>query len=553
MADEKKPETKEWKDLVKGLDLEPGKPAGFVVRREAIPIIFVPGIMGSRLKLATGEKVWDPDAKFWMLRNYGMIWVDAADKKEALIGSEEFDPDRMVPLLDDADHNESSFGKHQGADKRGWGGVSWNTYGEILEKLSDPNTWSPAVQAFFELPVYAFGYNWSASNVDAGEKLKDFIDKVVKENDRKPPEPSCEQVVLVTHSMGGLVARSACEQGAKASVLGVIHGVQPVTGSAAAYWRMKAGFEREGSLPNPAAWVLGTNGREVTALLGHMPGGLQLLPSQHYKQNGGSAQWLRFKGHDGKELAALPKSDPYREIYENQNEGDYFRLIRKEYLLPEVNPRVTLDYAWTGCKNKLEEAKAFHEQFGLKHHPETQAFYGSGDKHRTADEVFYVLSPFGWKNVAGQAMQVALKAKAAFTFFGAAGLVAYLGYEALSHTDWWESRGDFKARIQTKDEVTLEVELQQPAGKGDGTVPESSGKALDQTGEAPGKGGPARAFAGIEHEPAYHADQRSIAEKAKDAIGGLFGKGPEKQESTVDFTVGAVENLCRLKIKQAGG
>ena len=78
----------------------------------------------------------------------------------------------------------------------------------------------------------------------------------------------------------------------------------------------------------------------------------------------------------------------------------------------------------------------------------------------------------------------------------------------------------------------MEVELEQPAGKGDGTVPESSGKALDQTGQAPDTAGPARPFAGVEHEPAYHSDQHP-------------------GNTTVDFTLQAVENLCRLKIKRA--
>lgn len=61
----------------------------------------------------------------------------------------------------------------------------------------------------------------------------------------------CNKVIIVTHSMGGLVARSACVlHGAEGKVLGVIHGVQPSVGSPAAYWRMKAGFERPRGGPN---------------------------------------------------------------------------------------------------------------------------------------------------------------------------------------------------------------------------------------------------------------------------------------------------------------
>lgn len=41
------------------------------VKREVIPIVFVPGIMGSRLRIAGGGKrVWDPDAKAFMGYTY---------------------------------------------------------------------------------------------------------------------------------------------------------------------------------------------------------------------------------------------------------------------------------------------------------------------------------------------------------------------------------------------------------------------------------------------------------------------------------------------------
>src|SRR5439155_4638547 len=70
----------------------------------------------------------------------------------------------------------------------------------------------------------------------AGEKLKARVAKIKAEN------PRCKKVILVTHSMGGLVARSACSGGLAGDVLAVVHTVQPVTGAPAAYWRMKSGF-----------------------------------------------------------------------------------------------------------------------------------------------------------------------------------------------------------------------------------------------------------------------------------------------------------------------
>lgn len=538
MADE--PIELSWKDLFKPIKLEAGKPASFVIRKEAIPIIFVPGIMGSRLKRTSdGEKVWDPDAKGFMLWNYGMAWVDAADKKAALIGPT-FNKDFLTPLLDDQEHNREYFGPER--DALGWGGVAWSSYGEVLTALVS-HAWPTAVQACFDLPVYAFGYNWSASNVDSGRALKEYIDTVVKENNVPEKKVTCEHVVLVTHSMGGLVARQALKAGAAANVLGVVHGVQPVTGSGAAYWRMKAGFERKYELPNPAAWVLGTNGAEVTALLGHMPGGLQLLPSPRYKDNSGSPHWLRLEGPQGL-IAQLPERDAYEEIYKNADHDAYYRLINQEYLLPEKKPKITLQDAWETCTTLLDEAKAFHEDLGDTHHDETQAFYGSGLD--TPDRVVFKLAPHGWKETAAGLVKVALKARWAAGAFGVWGVAAYLGYEALTHTEYWQSRGGFKTRIPTAEGVTFDVELIQPAGNGDGTVPASSGKALDQTGQAPEKAGPAQEFVGVEHEPAFK-DQDGLLSKLRQMVGGA------PSPDTLKFTLDAVTRLFQLKITRATG
>ncbi len=64
---------------------------------------------------------------------------------------------------------------------------------------------------------------------------------------------------------------------------------------------------------------------------------------------------------------------------------------------------------------------------------------------------------------------------------------------------------------------------------------------------------PAKAFSGVEHEPAYHADQRGLLSKAWDGAKGLVGAGKYKvpDENTVTFTTGAVEKMLRLKIQRA--
>jgi len=53
--------------------------------------------------------------------------------------------------------------------------------------------------------VYAVGYNWLESNRKSAERLKDKVEQIILNT--KMDGFSCEKVILVTHSMGGLVAR----------------------------------------------------------------------------------------------------------------------------------------------------------------------------------------------------------------------------------------------------------------------------------------------------------------------------------------------------------
>ena len=140
-----------------------------VIGREVLPIIFVPGIMGSRLGRSQSDKVWDPDSSWFMFTTYGRRKTNAAWKKDHLIGGE-FDSDYLQVLNNDGEHN-ADFANETDTTRaqRGWGGVSWSSYGTILKELQT-REWDPAVNLFFEFPVHAFGYNWTASNDLAGRK-----------------------------------------------------------------------------------------------------------------------------------------------------------------------------------------------------------------------------------------------------------------------------------------------------------------------------------------------------------------------------------------------
>lgn len=469
-----------WQDLFAQIDgLETDAPNRICIEAEVIPIVFVPGIMGSRLRRRIDKaKLWDPDDPLFMVDKYGKFSATAARRKALLIGSE-FSSTYAEVHADDPDHNKRFAHQHDTSrDKRGWGGVMWGSYGALLIKLQE-HQWPAPLNACFEFPVHAFGYNWSASNDDAGLALKEYIGKITDDYQKGVYSPDgrkreCNKVIIVTHSMGGLVARSACVlHGAEGKVLGVIHGVQPSVGSPAAYWRMKAGFERPRGGPNRQLWdwlrnplkmakhtllghisavILGTNGEEVTSLLGNSPGGLELLPTKEYRDNAGNRAWLSYPASKGE--VRLPVADPYEEIYLLKDVA--YRMVDPDWLDPGKKDSVAAGKkgAWQFYCGYLNQAKKFHNSLKTCFHSESYQFYGtdldSPDRVEFS-RLDYSHPQRGW---------ILLDQ----FFVNKGGFRTYVG-----NRDWPLANGEGAEAI-----VTLEP----PAGKGDGTVPNSSGKIL---------------------------------------------------------------------------
>lgn len=150
----------------------------------------------------------------------------------------------------------------------------------------------------YQFPVHAVGYNWLQSNADSAKHLQKRIDKII--GYYKELGHPCEKVILVTHSMGGLVARHYTEVlGGAAKVYGVVHGVMPDLGAATAYKRVKAGTEGSGVKGAVVSRVLGDTAAKMTAVFAQSPGPLQLLPSAQYGDG-----WLMIK--DGDTMTRLP-------------------------------------------------------------------------------------------------------------------------------------------------------------------------------------------------------------------------------------------------------
>ncbi len=141
------------------------------------PIIFIPGIMGSRL--FTSDTVFDNSTLVWdPPRDAEGLWNIHKLNERLEYGNTLY----VRPCENQNDMTSGTvakYGKEYGAE---------GTYKDIVDKLCSeyPNR-----------AVYVFSYDWRYSNAVSAQKLAEFIDTL-----------NTDKVDLVAHSMGGLVASS---------------------------------------------------------------------------------------------------------------------------------------------------------------------------------------------------------------------------------------------------------------------------------------------------------------------------------------------------------
>ena len=412
-----------------------------------LPVIFVPGIMGSNLK-SKPEKgkekkkvgpVWRLDAGFmgknmWLAKNW--IFKTAGERQKILHPLRaEVDRDGAVPKLavgtvitqPELDKKKAALALTKRYRERGWGEVSETSYHAFLLWLEEtlnnqflPHQWPqfdvrpehlhtvavepgpthitrlkpeipiampglganlasqlPSIisgellaRGDYRMPVHACGYNWLDSNKIAAQRLAERIDELMHQYGR-----NCQQVILVTHSMGGLVARRCAQlPGMSAKIAGVVHGVMPATGAPVAYRRCKVGMSDEDPI---AGAVIGPTGQEVTAVFAQAPGALQLLPTQDYAPG-----WLRLIDNHG--VSAMPRQpvkDPYEEIYLRRDR--WWGLLREEWLAPKDGDPIT----WETFAENILEAKELHQKISGSYHPQTYVYYGSEAKYPSFESI----------------------------------------------------------------------------------------------------------------------------------------------------------------------
>lgn len=247
-----------------------------------IPIIVVPGIMGTRLAEPGGDHklAWNPTG--------GGITGRAPGEMAA-------DPERLANVAAPLSPDEWSWAQGYPFDRMVK--ASWipNFYNLIPDYYDDlcfalREELGVALKPMgFEPRVYACGYDWRLGNDIAATRLQKVVAAARDECDQ-------ELAILVAHSQGGLVSRYFCRKlGGESAVRALFLIGSPSLGAPQVYARMKRGII--GSADGKEMWFLrtymGLNDGESKDLLRAFPSMYQLLPNKLFTQ-----QAIAVPGHE---------------------------------------------------------------------------------------------------------------------------------------------------------------------------------------------------------------------------------------------------------------
>lgn len=380
---------------------------------KVVPIIFIPGVMGTNLmNMKTKEPVWVAPNLDGILPKFKTVGL--------LIGSLFKSPKRRqleldtrpgaVGLYEDAeiDGGESGLTSVE-LRTRKWGSIMRTSYHPIMNEMqrqmncimiddkyqgewekrvhqapSDWGDWeeNPSLTrsglkkaAEIQYEVWPAGYNWLQSNENSAADIIQYIENTVIPH----YNGNAKEVIIVTHSMGGLVARAMVACHGYNNLYGIVHGAMPATGAPASYKRVRGGFEDFGEKK-----ILSRDAADAVAVMAFAQGLLELLPSRDYNN---AQPWLFARDRTtGKKVLSLPETCPYEEIYKSDK---WWALI------PETNDRL-LDPAKiisakddddvsmeasgenslkTTFHGTIDSVKAFHRKIEKKYYKETYVHY----------------------------------------------------------------------------------------------------------------------------------------------------------------------------------
>ncbi|WP_341772980.1 alpha/beta hydrolase [Burkholderia gladioli] len=412
--------------------------------RPIMPVIFLPGVMGSLLvdKDSGDEVFFAPNMDTIGSAIAGLLNVIVGWFRSAAAREMRFDPlSATVTPQGPIDVGSGTILDENEARRRGWGSVHRWSYHSILLWLeehlnnpmflgelqgpwaegdpsgknwarhpilgTDPRLYGSCTEgpgaisadsaefrrfASFRYRVYAIGYNWLQSNDDSGRDVVDGLDcddVQTKEITRLMgireicAENHTGKAIVLTHSMGGLVARFAVlHHGAEDLLHGVFHSVQPATGAPVAAKRLRTGGGSEGGMDGFVnGSLLGRDAPEFVAVAANAPGPLELLPMPDYDD--GKPWWIfaRING-DIKMQFPKKKGNAYNEIYLNtkwygahppEDQLDPAGIVEARLKDSKIEKTVLSDY-----REMLDTVILRQHELTDRYHGSTYVAYGDG-------------------------------------------------------------------------------------------------------------------------------------------------------------------------------
>lgn len=304
----------------------------FGERKKLVPIVFVPGTMGTRLATNGGKLAWNPTGEGRLSGPAGGVNCPGPQALDAELIAQIDSPLKPVGLL-----NDDIFKLPGGVQRypmEYWGYAQAiryffsaipEFYDRLLFKLSrspagDGDLFTDLSEKGYEPRVYVAGYDWRQSCADAAEN---FVSPVVQEALK---DCDAEQVILIAHSMGGPVARHYCKYPGKGLVRGLILITSPLLGAMKAYSWIKKGFARDDSETLLPAGMFGMRliffqqlkNWSSIRFCRDIPSMYEMLPTRIFAQN--NKNWLEFdkdENQTGYAYEAAPGEFPVPTQYED--------------------------------------------------------------------------------------------------------------------------------------------------------------------------------------------------------------------------------------------
>ncbi len=290
----------------------------------AVPVIVIPGVLGSRLaERDTGREVWPGSTRQLLTSRYRHLALP-------------IDPDTLEPL-DDGLVATELFDRAAGQD----------FYRRILRKLQSDGGYQPGIPGE---PVtggparlYTFAYDWRQDNVVTVRALDALIAQIRRDHGNQ-----ALPVDIIAHSMGGLIVRYYQRFGTVDLLDGEVF---PVTGAGAANLRrvVLLGTPGRGSVGAIHLFLTGYQlglSRLPPEVIATMPSMYQLFPHP-------SSTWVT--AGDGTPLAR----DPFDVGLWRQLEWSVFGQALRQHIADEPGTLPGLDTFERYFVQRLQRARRF--------------------------------------------------------------------------------------------------------------------------------------------------------------------------------------------------